>query len=293
MKYVPSKRLQIAVEKVIKMNFLSAHPGIDVFGFTITYYAICIMCGMLLAAGLSALLMKRRGLDPSLVLILFAFCIPSAMFCARTYYCITDGMPFKEWYSFTSIRQGGLSILGGIIGGVIAGLIVCLVKKIYFLKITDCVVINILIAQAIGRWGNYFNGEVYGQEIIDSSLQWFPLAVNVNGKWYQALFFYESCINAVGFALLFTAAWFYRKKPYGIFTFAYFLWYGLVRTIMEPMRSPEYILGGTDIMWSRITSILMIILGVCGIVCVFIINVKKEGKLFGTKNSEGENNESG
>lgn len=75
------------------------------------------------------------------------------MFCARTYYCITDGMPFKEWYSFTSIRQGGLSILGGIMGGVIAGLIVCLVKKINFLKVADCVVINILIAQAIGRWG--------------------------------------------------------------------------------------------------------------------------------------------
>lgn len=231
------------------MNLLSSYPGIEIGNFTITYYSLCIMLGMIVAVVLSGLLMKRRGVPSSTVLILFIVCIPVGIFCARTYYCITDGMPIEEWYSFESIRRGGLSILGGLIGGVLAGIVVCLVKKINFLQVADCVLVNVLIAQAIGRWGNYFNGEVYGQEVTDTAFQWFPFAVNINGTWYQALFFYESCLNILGFALLFTAAWLYRKKPYGLFAFSYFVWYGVVRTIIEPMRSPQFILGGTDMMW--------------------------------------------
>lgn len=258
------------------------NPGITIFGFTIYYYAIVIVIGMLAASVLSALLMKRRNMAPDFVFTLFIFCIPSAIICARLFYCITDSLPLSEWLSF---RDGGLSILGGVIGGVLAGLIVCLVKKINFFRAADCVVINILLAQAIGRWGNFFNGEVYGAEITDPSMQWFPLGVLVNGKWYQALFFYESVVNLVGFALLFTAAWFFVKKPNGLFTFAYFAWYGTVRSIMEPMRNPAYILGD-DVMWSRLTAILMIVFGLAGILTLLVLNYRKEGAFIGSKKGD-------
>lgn len=271
------------------MNYvnLSAFPGIDIFGFTVTYYALCILAGIITATVLAALLMKRRNMSPDLILLLFVVCLPTAFVCARLYYCITDGMPASQWFSWTSLRSGGLSIIGGVIGGVAAGLVVCLIKKINFLRAADCVVITILIAQAIGRWGNYFNGEVYGAEITDPSKQWFPLAVEVGGKWYQALFFYEGCINTVGFILLYAAAWFFAKKPNGIFTFAYFLWYGVVRTVMEPMRNPQYILGsGTDVMWSQLTAILMIVFGAVGIIVLLLLNYRKEGALIGSKKGD-------
>ena len=134
--------------------------GIILFGFEIYFYAICIVTGMLLAAYLSSLLMRRRNINPELILTLFIVCIPSALICARLYYCITDGMAISQWFDWDSIRKGGLSILGGVMGGVLAGLVVCLIKKIEFLRVADCVVLNILVAQALGRWGNFFNAEV-------------------------------------------------------------------------------------------------------------------------------------
>ena len=123
--------------------------------------------------------------------------------------------------------------------------------------------------------------------ITDPAQQWFPWAVEINGNWYQALFFYESVLNTVGFLLLFSAAWFYAKKPSGILGCLYFVWYGAVRTFMEPMRNPNYILGSdNDIMWSQLTSILMMVAGIVGIIVLLIINYKKEGAFIGSKKGD-------
>ncbi len=267
------------------MNLLN--PGIKIFGFTVYYYAIVIVCGIVAATCLSALLMKRRNLSPDFIFVLFVFCIPTALVCARLYYCVTDGMAPSEWFRWSSIRQGGLSVLGGVAGGVLMGLIVCLVKRVNFFRAADCVVPTILLAQAIGRWGNYFNGEVYGWQITDPAWQWFPAAVEVNGTWYQALFFYESVINLIGFALIFSAAWFFARKPNGLFTFLYFVWYGAVRAFMEPMRNPSYILGsGSDVMWSQLTSILMLAGGLAAIAVLLVVNYLKEGSVVGSKRGD-------
>ncbi len=270
-----------------KALFGANDRGIIIFGFEIYYYALMIVTGMLLATFLSALLMKRRNVSPDIVYVLFIACIPSALLCARLYYCVTDGMHVSQWFAWDSIRKGGLSILGGVMGGVLAGGVVCFVKKINFLRVADCVVINILIAQALGRWGNYFNQEVYGGLITDPAQQWFPWAVQINGSWYHALFFYESVINTIGFGLLYAFAWYYHKKPNGIITCLYFVWYGTVRAIMEPMRNPAYILGdGTGVMWSQLTSILLIVAGVVAIGVLLFFNYKKEGALVGSKRGE-------
>ncbi len=258
--------------------------GIYVFSVQVQYYAIVIVCGMILAAALSALLMKRRNMDPNFIFTLFIFCIPSAIIGARLFSCLTD--PALGIGAFFVFPWAGLSITGGVIGGVTAGLIVCLVCKVNFLRAADCVVINILIAQAIGRWGNYFNGEVYGQVVTDPALQWFPFAVFEHGDWHYAFFFYESVINTVGWALLFTFTWFYRKKPNGIPMFSYFVWYGTVRAIMEPMRDQQFILNGGGVMWSELFAILMIVFGAVGIVTLLLINYKKEGKLVGSKTGD-------
>lgn len=264
---------------------LADRPGIQIGSFTVYAYAIIIVCGMIAAACFSALLMKRRNVSPDLVFTLFVFCIPVALIGARLYYCIADRMDVSLWFQWDSVREGGLSILGGVIGGVAAGAVVCLVKRLNFFRVADCVVITILFAQAVGRWGNFVNGEVYGNLILDPSLQWFPVGVQVNGNWYYALFFYESCINLVGFAILYLWAWFYTKKPNGVFTFCYFVWYGTVRALMEPLRNPAYILG-EDQMWSQLTSVGMALFGVLGLAVILIWNYRKEGWFWGSKRGD-------
>ncbi len=272
-------------------NLLAGNPlfgsypkGLYVFGLSVPYYAMVIVCGMLISTVLSALLMKRRNMDPNFVFTLFVFCIPSAIVGARLFSCLTD--PNLGLIGLFTFPWEGLSITGGVIGGVTAGLIVCLVCKVNFLRAADCVVVTILLAQAIGRWGNYFNGEVYGQVVTDPALQWFPFAVDIGGTWHYAFFFYESVINTIGFILLYTLAWFFAKKPNGIFMCSYFVWYGTVRSIMEPFRDPEFILARGGIWWSEVFAVLMVVLGLAGIVTLLLVNYKKEGAVIGSKKGD-------
>lgn len=259
------------------------NPGINIGNFTITYYAICIVCGMMVAFTLITLLFKRRNMSADLFLTLFCVCLPICLLGTRLFYCITDGMPIKDWLSFESIRQGGLSIVGGILAGLISIFTFCMVKKINFFRVGDCVVIGLLVAQAMGRWGNFFNQEVYGMEVTNPSLQWFPFAVYIDAdaSWHYAFFFYESIFNLMIAGLLFWNAWKNPYKPNGVNTAAYFTSYGLIRSIMEPLRDPQYILGD-GIKWSLVMSLMMLIGGMIWLATLFIVNKRKHGKLIGS-----------
>ena len=263
------------------------NPGIDIGGFTVTYYALCIVCGMLVAFTLITLLFKRRNMSADLFLTLFCVCLPICLLCTRLFYCITDGMPIKEWLSFESIRMGGLSIVGGILGGLVSILTFCLIKKINFFRVGDCVVVGLLVAQAMGRWGNFFNQEVYGMEVTNPALQWFPFAVyiDMDSSWHYAFFFYESMFNLLVAGLLFWNAWKNPYKPNGVNTAAYFTSYGLIRSIMEPLRDPQYILGD-GIKWSLVMSLLMLFGGMIWLATLFIVNKRKHGKLIGSATGE-------
>ena len=269
----------------ILYNYVGVNVGFYFFSLPIHYYALCIVTGMIVAAVLSGLMMKRRNMSPDLIYTLFIFCIPTALICARLYYCITKPLPFEDWIK---VWEGGLSVIGGVIGGVTAGFVVCYVKKINFFRAADCVVITILFAQAIGRLGNYFNQEVFGAVVTDPAQQWPPFAVwiEARGEWHYAFCFYEMFFNLIGFGLLYAAAWFWNKKPNGVFTFAYFLWYGIVRSVMEPLRDPSDILSGGGIPWSLVTSILYIVFGAVGIGVLLFLNYRKEGALFGSKKGD-------
>ena len=260
--------------------------GIYVFSLQIQYYAIVIVCGMIIAAILSALLMKRRNMDNGFIYLLFVVCIPSAIIGARLFSCLTDpGLGIKAFFNFP---WAGLSITGGVIGGVLSGFIVCMCCKVNFLRAADCVVINILLAQAIGRWGNYFNQEVYGGLITDPAQQWFPWAVHIEetGEWHHAFFFYEMVLNLIGWAILFTFTWFRKKKPNGISTCLYFVWYGTVRAIMEPLRDPNFILDAGGVMWSELFAIMLAGFGVIAILVLLIVNFVREDAFIGSRKGD-------
>ena len=262
-------------------------PGITIFGFKIYAYALIIVFGMISAFFVISALFRRRNMSTDLFLTYFCISLPIAILTTRIFYCITDGMPISEWFSISSIREGGLSIIGGIIGGTASVVVISIVKKVNFFRVGDCIVVGLLLAQAIGRWGNFANQEVYGGLVTNESLQFFPLAVYIEkvGAWHYAFFFYESLVTFTASVLMFINAWKNPNKPNGVNTALYFVVYGLTRSIMEPLRDPQYILG-TGVQWSFVFSLVLLVGGLALLFTVLYLNKKKEGKLLGSAKGE-------
>lgn len=269
----------------MNVNSLAAfvQPGITIFGVKIYAYALIIVFGMLMAFLVISLLFKRRNMSPDLFMTFFCICLPVAIVTTRLFYCITAGLPIGDWFSLNSIREGGLSIVGGIIGGTASVAIVSWVKKVNFLRVGDCVVVGLLLAQAIGRWGNFANQEVYGAEVTNTALQFFPIAVFIENTqtYHYAFFFYESMVTLTAAILMFINAWKNGKKPNGINSACYFIVYGLTRSIMEPLRDPQYILGN-NVPWSMVFSLIMLVGGLVFLFVLLLLNKRKEGKLIGS-----------
>ena len=244
------------------------HSSVNIFGMEIYWYAIIIVFGMMAA--------------------FFVICLPIAIVTTRLFYCITAGMPFKDWFNFQSIRQGGLAITGGILGGAASVIGVCYFKKVNFFRAGDCIVVGLLLAQSIGRWGNFVNQEVYGGLVTNEALQFFPISVFIeaSNEWHYAFFFYESMVTLLAAIALFLNAWFNPKKPNGINTACYFIIYGLTRAIMEPLRDSSFILNGGGIPWSFVFSLVLLAGGLGLLGYVLINNQRKEGQLLGSKDND-------
>lgn len=259
-------------------SYILPPEGFNIGTFEIKFYGLIMSFAMLLGVLLSCRLAKKRGVKSDDIILLALFVLPLAVVGARLYYCLfySYDYSFKELFN---IRQGGLALYGGVIGGVIGILLFCVVKKNFklFFTICDIVAPALILGQAIGRWGNFFNQEAYGNLITTDNLKWFPYGVFIESKnaWYQATFFYESLWNIIGFVLLLVVF----NKFKSTFTTAgfYFVWYGLGRTFIEGLRSDSLYLGSTSI---RVSQVLSMVLVVLGVVCIVINLVRrlKHGK---------------
>jgi phosphatidylglycerol:prolipoprotein diacylglycerol transferase len=153
-------------------------------------------------------------------------------------------------------------------------------KDIDIIQAVDWVVPTILVAQAIGRWGNFFNQEVYGDVADVSNWMWLPTFIReqmtIGGQFRIPLFFIESMINLTGFVVLRfgmgvgLARWI--KK--GDIALGYLVWYGLTRGIMEPLRDPTYNMGNQG-QWSVIWGWLFFAIGLSAIIVNHLVQAKK------------------
>ena len=240
----------------------------------IYWYGIIMCLSIIVAILVATMLCKVKKYDTDMPVNIALVVVPAGILSARLFSVLFEkGLDFSDFFNF---RTGGMSIIGAVIGGALALGIYLLIKKprdlfIYF----DVLVVVLILAQAIGRWGNFFNGELYGQ-VIDSESMFacFPYAVEVDGVFYQALFLYESILNIIGFVAL--ALIFLCSEKRGLPTAMYLIYYGLVRTILESLRQEEYILRLGNIAISRLFSILMIAIGVVLLIIVLIRNRKHE-----------------
>jgi len=280
---------------------VGASPAVEIFGFGIAYYALIIVTGMIVAMLMFAHLLKRNGMNPDDSLDYVIFVLPLAVFAARIYFFLfpyvpsyvqsqidsnlIDVVPFVSrfevsygWSEFWNFRGGGLGIYGGVIMGYIVVRIVALSKIQHFARIADMIVPCLLIAQSIGRWGNFVNQEAYGNLIENPSWQWFPIAVKIGGKYYQATFFYESFFTCIGGVFSFFFIKKYKNYRRGFNLAFYGVYYGILRLIVESFRSDSLYLWirlndtealYTGIKISQLVSWCAIIMGLVQYVLIF------------------------
>ncbi len=230
-----------------------------VFGI-IPWYSLLIVCGAGLAVWLAARHANRAGLPRDTILDLALFVLPVGILGARLYYVIFSWNDFRQDpLSILRIWEGGLAIYGGLIAGFLVVLLFSLRRKIPLRTLLDCIVPGVALAQAIGRWGNYFNMEAYGLPIQQAGFQFFPVAVLIPGQggfsWHMATFFYESVCDFLLF--LFLTRLFYRhRRKTGDVLFFYFLGYGCSRLLIEQLRTDS--LYSASIRVSQLVSFVLI-----------------------------------
>ena len=223
------------------MLFNYIDPTFSIFGLEITWYSVCILVGVVLAVWAGIVEGKKIGIPSDDIYWGLIIVFPCAIVGARLWYILFNLDQSWTFKKIIGLEGGlaGLAIQGGIIAAMIAIIIYCWKRKISLYRILDVVAPGFLIGQICGRWGNFFNQEVYGHLVTNPSWQWFPFAVLLdNGEWHYALFFYEFMINLAIFTLLFILL---RKvKTKGYVTSAYLVAYGTIRFCLEPLRESTY-----------------------------------------------------
>jgi phosphatidylglycerol:prolipoprotein diacylglycerol transferase len=207
-----------------------------VFGVSIAWYAIIITLGMAFAVWYTSFRAKKIGISFDEIIDFALFVIPIGVIGARLYYVIMELDRYHSLKDVFNIRNGGLAIYGGIIAGGLTVLVVCFIKKIFFPAFADCVVPGLIMAQSIGRWGNFMNGEAYGySDNINSFFLRMGLGSGNFVKYVHPTFFYESMWNLIGFIAINI---FYKHKKYdGQIFLIIFGWYGLGRMWIEGLRT--------------------------------------------------------
>ena len=278
-----------------KEGFVSPGSGSP----NIAFYALCILSGAILVYFICDHYMyKEYGRHGTLESTFFV-AFPAGIIGGRVAYVIGNwskefaGQPF--WHVF-AIWEGGLTILGGAIGGILVGVLFFIWrnKKLSIWFAIDLVLPTILIAQAIGRWGNFFNCEVHGlvdsvdhwkwlPEIIWRNAQYSSTGLDLRGtdQMYVPLFFIECVSNLLGFFVLahiFDKALHKYHEP-GDIGCGYIIWYGMTRVLMEPLRSADYQMGDKGY-WSWLWSMVYVVVGTLLIVVNHIVRLiikKKKG----------------
>ena len=249
------------------------HVGknISIFGFSIAYYGIVIVTGMMIAIWIAQREAKRTGQNPEQYLDLAMIGIAAGILGARIYYVIFAWDYYKDdLLSIFNIRQGGLAIYGGIIGACIAVVIYNRKKKQSFGLLMDTASMSIVFGQIMGRWGNFFNREAFGNYTNNLFAMQLPVSavraneitqkmwdhvVTVNGVEYiqvHPTFLYESLWNVGVLLFLF---WFRKRKKFnGEVFLMYLIGYGLGRIWIEGLRTDQLLLPVVGLPVSQLLS---------------------------------------
>ena len=258
---------------------------LDLGVIKIYWYSVMMFIAILVAGTLALKEAKKWQIPEDFMVNLFFFIVPISLIGARLYFVAFNWDYYSQHFiEIFKVWEGGLAIHGGIIAGLLFLLFYSKKYKINTKRLIDIVVVSLFVGQAIGRWGNFFNGEVYGAPV--ESLNWLPGFLKEgmfqNGSYHQPLFLYESIWCLIGFIL----ALLIRRWPYlkiGNLTSFYLIWYGIGRFILEGLREEEYILTFGGIKIAQLVSVIMILIG------IIYFMICKRGSKFDNRYNDKEN----
>lgn len=215
------------------------HPdpiAFEIAGIEVRWYGILIAAGMLIAVLLSCKRAYYHKLKDEDVLDICLWVLPIGVIGARVYYVLFNLQYYDSLAEAINIRAGGLAIHGGLIFGVLTALAVCKYKKIKPLNVVDLIISTVPLAQAIGRWGNFFNGEAHGGP---TDLPW---GILVDGVKVHPTFLYESIWCLLLFIFL---SWFDKNKrsAHGQTFALYCILYSVERFLVEGLRTDSLMIG--------------------------------------------------
>ncbi len=194
---------------------------------------------------------------------------------ARLYFCLLNPHYYlTHVIEILDIRQGGLSIHGAILGGALGLWFVSKRTKVPFLATIDTLAGSIFAGQAIGRWGNYFNSEAFGVPVAGQNWGLFiPEASRpvqyMDFTLFHPAFLYESCLDILGFAIMFLVVKNFGKTHKGMTFFVYLMLYSVIRFCVEQIRVDSALNVGI-VPIAQIVSVIMFFTGMCGVIWLLI-----------------------
>lgn len=243
--------------------------------FGLRWYSLFILIGVIVGYIMISREAKKLNIRQDFIFNAFFWTIITSFIGARVYYVLFNYNLYKgDFFSIFKIWEGGLAIHGGIIAGFITTLVYCKKYDVKVLRILDIYVPALLFAQAIGRWGNFFNGEAHGAPTSLAHLQslYIPKFViegmNISGIYYEPTFYYESIICLIAFIIILIVRRFKHTKI-GIPAAIYLIIYGVARFFIENMRTDALKIGGF-----KVAQIVSIVFFLIGIVIVMIVSRK-------------------
>ena len=274
----------------LPLAYLFTSPGpilVKLGPLTIRWYGLLIASAVLIGVTLSQYLAKRRHVNPDLLSDLSIWLVIGAIPAARIYYVLFQWQEYSQrpWDIF-AIWKGGIAIHGAIIGGLIVAILFAKFKKVSFWQLADLVAPSLILGQAIGRWGNFFNSEAFGKP---TNLPWklyIPREITlsdgsniyprppefIDESFFHPTFLYESLWNVMIFSLLMIL--FFRglqgKLPLktGTIFLVYLVGYSLGRFWIEGLRLDSLMLGPLRI--AQIVSLVEIAIGLTGLWWLYI-----------------------
>ena len=248
-------------------------------GVTIYWYSIMILLAVLVGMFIVNIESKKNNMKDYFDNLLF-YLIIFGVIGARIYYVIFEFDKYKyDLLSIFKVWEGGLAIYGAIIAGLIVIIYYAIKNETSILKTTDILVPGLIIGQAIGRWGNFFNHEAHGAVVSLAYLKKIHIpsfiikGMHINGIYYHPTFLYESLWCLIGFLILLLIRKKFNKFE-GLTTYIYFIWYGVGRFFIEGLRTDSLYIGSIRV--SQLVSVLLIMVGISGIFVKIFYNKKEE-----------------
>ena len=236
--------------------------------FSVSWYSACILIGVVIATILFLLECKKYEIDTDYGFNMIFWTLIFGIIGARAYYVALEFGYYQNHVSeIFQIWKGGLAIHGGIIAGLLFIIFYTKKYKVRTLKFTDMLCVGLIIAQGIGRWGNFFNQEAHGPATTYEALKSMKIipefviqGMNINGTYYVPTFYYEFLWCLLGFIILLIVRRVFEYLRTGELTGIYLIWYSIARVYIESLRTDSLMLGNFKV--AQIVSIILIIVGI-------------------------------